>query len=695
MPSLTLSPLLPLPLLSVLAGLFCLVCALSFYKKLTGRWYRLLAFLVLAATMLDPQLVFEDREPVPDTALIIVDRSASQHLAQRKEQTDEALAKLLEKLKSLPRLETRVQETGGSGQDGTLLFQALEQSLADLPPERVAGAFFITDGQVHDIPAQKERLGLKAPLHALITGHDKEHDRRIVLLDSPRFGLVGKEQTLRFRIEETGAQPKPLKAWIRRDGVLIAEGRLSPQEEVRFPVKIDHAGTNIFEIEVEAAPTELTSANNRAIVSIEGIREALKVLLVSGQPHIGERVWRNLLKADQSVDLVHFTILRPPEKQDGTPLNELSLIAFPTRDLFETRINQFDLIIFDRYTHLSILPAAYLNNIVRHVRGGGALLVAAGSEFRGRQGLGTGPLSAILPALPTGTVLEKPFVPRVTAQGQRHPVTRALPDDGTKQPDWAAWLRLIEVQSKSGIPVMADGEGRPLLLLSHEEKGRVALLLSDHIWLWARNIHKGGPYLDLLRPVVHWLMKEPDLEEEALRVKPQAGQVQIERQTLGDVAAPVTLTAPSGQQRTVTLEASSAGLWRRTVPISEEGLYTFSDGSLTAFAHVGPANPREWAQVISTTALLEPISASTGASARRIGQAGNAHVNLPVLLRSATPPRYASEDTMALKDNMSSRLTAISIKPLFSGLHGLLLLAACLVLAWWAEGGFRKPWRRD
>ena len=692
MTSLSLAPLLPLPVLLALMGLFCLVTAIGFYKSLAGRWYRLLATLVLAASLFDPQLVFEDREPMPDRALVLVDRSASQFLAQRKEQTDAALTALLDRLKALPRLETRVQEVNGSGEDGTFLFKALEQSLADTPADRLAGVFFITDGQVHDLPARKDRPVINAPLHTLITGHEKEHDRRVVLLDSPRFGLVGKEQILRFRIEETGGTGKPLKAWVRRDGVLVAEGRLSPQEEIKFPVTIDHAGTNLFEIEIEAAPTELTAANNRAIVSIEGIREALRVLLVSGQPHIGERVWRNLLKADQSVDLIHFTILRPPEKQDGTPLNELSLIAFPTRDLFETRINQFDLIIFDRYTHLSILPAAYLNNIVRHVRAGGALLVAAGPEFRGRQGLGSGPLSAILPALPTGTVFEKPFLPRVTALGQRHPVTRALPDDGTKPPDWAAWLRLIDVQAKAGIPVMSDGEGRPLLLLAHEEKGRVALLLSDHIWLWARNVRSGGPYLELLRPVVHWLMKEPDLEEEALRLKAQNGQLSIERQTLGDTASPVTLTTPAGQQQSLTLEASGAGLWRRSVPVIDWGLYQVKDGALTAFAHVGPANPREWAQVVSTPVLLTPISAATGGGLRRIGQADSTVITLPVILRSGSPNRYASDDTLALKDNNASRLNAISIKPLFGGWHCLLLLTLSLVLAWWAEGGFRKPY---
>ena len=117
------------------------------------------------------------------------------------------------------------------------------------------------------------------------------------------------------------------------------------------------------------------------MVSIDGVRDKLRVLLVSGEPHAGERTWRNLLKSDASVDLVHFTILRPPEKQDGTPINELSLIAFPTRELFQQKINEFQLIIFDRYARQGVLPIIYFDNIARYVRDGGAVLVAAGPDY--------------------------------------------------------------------------------------------------------------------------------------------------------------------------------------------------------------------------------------------------------------------------------------------------------------------------
>ena len=238
---------------------------------------------------------------------------------------------------------------------------------------------------------------------------------------------------------------------------------------------------------------------------------------------------------------------------------------------------------------------------------------------------------------------------------------------------------------------MSDHEGRPLLLLAHEEKGRVALLLSDHIWLWARNVQNGGPYLDFLRPIVHWLMKEPDLEEEALRLKAQAGQLLIERQTLRDTPQPVTLTTPSGQHQTITLQALRDGLWHATSPAPEWGLYQVRDGALSAFVHIGPANPREMAEVISTPDLLDPISRTTGAAARRIGIAGDTSAHLPIILRHAQAGHYAGEDYMALQDNHGTRLKSVSIRPLFGGGQGLAILLFCILLAWWAEGGFRRP----
>ena len=315
----------------------------------------------------------------------------------------------------------------------------------------------------------------------------------------------------------------------------------------------------------------------------------------------GERTWRNLLKSDANVDLVHFTILRPPEKQDGTPINELSLIAFPTRELFQQKINEFQLIIFDRYARQGVLPIIYFDNIARYVREGGAVLVAAGPDYASPTSIWRTPLDSVLPAEPSGNLTEVAFKPMLTDLGKRHPVTRGL-DGGLADPNWSRWFRIVDTRTVNGTSVMHGPDDKPLMVLSREGEGRVALLLSDHIWLWARGYEGGGPQIDLLRRLSHWLMKQPDLEEEALRLTAGPRKLTIQRQTMADAAGEITLTAPSGTTRTFALDQESPGVWRKTVDANELGLWRATDGKLTALANLGPANPREFSEVTSTTA---------------------------------------------------------------------------------------------
>ena len=414
----------------------------------------------------------------------------------------------------------------------------------------------------------------------------------------------------------------------------------------------------------------------------------MRVLLVSGEPNPGERTWRNTLKSDASVELIHFTILRPPEKQDGTPVSELSLIAFPTRELFETKIDDFDLIIFDRYTQQSILPLAYLQNIVRYVRNGGALFVSAGPEFAGPDGLAGTPLQALLPATPDGQMAEKPFRPQITEIGAKHPVTQTLPGSGSP-PEWGEWTRQILAQSTQGSVVMSGDNAQPLLVLNREGKGRVALLLSDHAWLWARNFRGGGPYLDLLRNTVHWLMKEPQLEEEALRASAKPGTLVIERRTMADNVGALSLTSPSGAKQSVTLEQVGPGLWRREIPISELGLYRVDDGALTGFASVGPANPLEFQDVLSSTNPMSTLSTASGGSVRRIAPATSSAsavtVTLPSIIRTTGTGPLSGSDFIALRDTQSSVVRGTALWPLLLGLAGLALLLAGLLGPWLVE----------
>ena len=558
------APLIPLPLLALLALVLIATGLATLLGRKGSALLRLLAGTLLILALANPSIVREEREKLKDVAVLLIDRSGSQSLSVRETQTNLALAEVKKNLATLPNLDVRIVETTPAGENGTRLFAALESALSDVPPERIAGAILVTDGIIHDIPNTLNALGFRAPLHTLITGLPVERDRRIELLDAPRFGIVGKQQTVRLRVtDNTGNEPVLVK--LRRDGKPAGEGRVQPGQTLSLPVQITHSGANVIELEAEEAPGELTGINNKATIIIDGVRDKMRVLLVSGEPNPGERTWRNTLKSDASVELIHFTILRPPEKQDGTPVSELSLIAFPTRELFETKIDDFDLIIFDRYTQQSILPLAYLQNIVRYVRNGGALFVSAGPEFAGPDGLAGTPLQAILPATPDGQMAEKPFRPQITEIGAKHPVTQTLPGSGSP-PEWGEWTRQILAQSTQGSVVMSGDNAQPLLVLNREGKGRVALLLSDHAWLWARNFRGGGPYLDLLRNTVHWLMKEPQLEEEALRASAKPGTLVIERRTLADNVGALSLTSPSGAKHSVTLEQVGPGKRRLRPP---------------------------------------------------------------------------------------------------------------------------------
>ncbi|AWN39359.1 hypothetical protein [Methylobacterium durans] len=685
--SLSFTPLVPWPVLIGFGMLALLFCVLALVARGRTAALRALVLLLVLGAIANPSLVREDREPVKDVAAVIVDRSGSQSLGDRPAVTDQVRAELQRRFGALTNIEPRFIDVPDSreGDGGTQLFAALSQSLADVPPERLAGVVMLTDGVIHDIPASAAALGLKAPLHVLVTGHPDERDRQIKLLEAPRFGIVGKELTIRAEVMERGGTGNAVVT-VRRDGEQIGRRSVPTGKPFALTTKIEHGGPNVVEIEVEPLPGELTTVNNRAVLPIEGIREKLRVLLVSGEPHQGERTWRNLLKSDANVDLVHFTILRPPEKQDGTPISELSLIAFPTRELFVQKIKDFDLIIFDRYANQSVLPAAYFDNIVRYVQEGGALLIAAGPEFASSASLARTRLSSILPGDPNGRVVEQPFKAALTQTGARHPVTRALPGSEASPPAWGEWLRIVAAQTRPGVqPIMAGANNLPLLALSREDKGRVALLLSDHAWLWARGYQEGGPHLDLLRRLGHWLMKEPALEEEALRAQTtgRGREVRVERQTMADTAEPVTVTGPTGQERTLTLTETQPGLFSATFEASELGLHTLRSGSLVAFVSVGPANPRELTDVFSDTERTRALAEATGGSIRRVADAGG--ISVP-RLQSVRSGRLSGGDWIGFRPSDSAIIRGVEVYPLALGLWALAAIGAALLAMWLVEG---------
>ena len=680
------APLVPDYVVWAAFGASVIISILLLLARSRGASLRALALGLMVLALTNPSFTREDRDPIPSVAALIIDKSPSQDFGDRIAQTEAARKALVDRLNHIPGLEVRVSEAGAADgeTDGTRLFSALSSMLADVPPDRVAGAIMITDGRVHDVPADASALGFNAPLHALITGHKDEIDRRVALTQTPRFGIVNQKQTIGFRIEDQGIAAMTAQVTVRRDGEVLENRAVPVGREIKVDIPIAHAGQNIVEVEAASVPNELTQVNNRAVLSIDGVRDKLRVLLVSGEPHAGERTWRNLLKSDASVDLVHFTILRPPEKQDGTPINELSLIAFPTRELFQQKISEFQLIIFDRYARQGVLPLIYFDNIAKYVQEGGAVMVAAGPDYASPTSIWRTPLDEVLPAEPSGDVTEEPFFARLTQAGERHPVTRGLEGSDTNPPHWSQWFRLVNIKRSSGTSVMDGPDGKPLLVLAREGKGRVALLLSDHIWLWARDYEGGGPHLDLLRRLSHWLMKQPELEEEALRLKVQGRTITVERQTMSDSVSAVTLTAPTGAARTLTLHPDGPGIWNSSVEANELGLWRATDGKLTALTNVGPANPREFQEVTSTTDVLRKLAQATGGEARRLDEGRGLTMPRVVPVRTATA--FQGDDWIGLKMRDASVVRGIGVLPVFSGLLGLLLLIGSLAATWAREG---------
>ena len=671
-------PLLPWMAIWVSLALGLLIIAFGAWRHLAGWWLRGLAVLALVGAIANPSLQQEDRDTLADIVLAVVDETASQRLSDRAEQTEAALADLEAEVAALGADLRVTRLSDGEGDTGTALMGAVQQAMAEAPLGRLAGVFLITDGRAHDLGTE---FNVPAPVHVLLTGRDGDWDRRLSVRNAPAFAILDEEVTLTLRVDDLGAAPDadlvPLEVAV--DGGPPQVFQVRTGEDIDVPLVLPHGGMNVLQFTTPFADGELTDRNNTAIVQINGVRDRLRVLLVSGEPHPGERTWRNLLKSDASVDLVHFTILRPPEKQDGVPVSELSLISFPTRELFLEKIDDFDLIIFDRYKRRGILPSIYLDNVRQYVEDGGAVLIAAGPDFATADSLARSPLGTIIPAVPTARVIEEGYAPQITDIGARHPVTEGLeryaPAEG-----WGRWFRLVDVTQNSGDVVMSGLDDRPLLVLDRVGQGRLALMASDHAWLWDRGFEGGGPQLELLRRLAHWMMKEPELEEEALSATAEGQTMTVIRRTLGDTVGAVTVTNPDGSEQVVPMTEVSPGRWEATVEGPEIGLYRLAQGEHDAVIALGPAAPREFIETIADATALSPLVDQRRGGIWSVSD-GGADVRR---VREGRPA--AGRGWLGITPRQAYVTTDVRINPLVPAWAFLLLAGLLIVGAWLREG---------
>lgn len=697
------APVVPVAvLLAACVGLAAML-GFAFMRSARGGILRGLAFGVILLALAGPRYQQEVREPQRDVAVIVLDRSASQDIEGRRAQSDAALRVLSDSLGADDTLDLRIVESHGDdnasmgempGDTGTRLMTALVRAAGGIPRNRYAGGILITDGQVHDMDDEAALAGLpEGPLHVLLSGERDAFDRRLIIEQVPGYGLVGKASELIFRVEQTAGHGRsPIPVTLSVDGIKRETMTVQPGDSTAVNVTLDHAGASVVELRAASVEGELSGVNNVGVASINAVRDRLRVLLVSGKPHAGERTWRNLLKSDPSVDLVHFTILRPPNKSDFTPIDELSLITFPTFELFDLKINEFDLIVFDRYTVRHVLSAMYFHNIRNYVEQGGALMLAVGPEYAGRRSLYETPLGSILPARPSGEVIEQAFLPRLSDNGRRHPVSAGLSKSGAgdemgedvRDPTWGRWMRQVDTSLSSGTVLMEGQGGRPLLVLDRKGEGRVAVLTSDHLWLWARGYEGGGPQAELVRRLAHWLMKEPTLEEERLSAERQGDQLIITRRSLSNVAPVVRVTPPGAvgdvQSQTLALEASAPGEAVGRFPVHMPGVYRVEDGALSAFAVVGSLNPLEYRDLRATPAMLQPLVAQSHGGLWWLRD------GMPDVRRVRPGRDTAGDHWLGLRANEAYVVTGLAEVALLPGWLAATLAFGFLFAAWRREG---------
>ncbi len=670
-------PLIPWLVLWGLVGVAVVLWGV--YVALRGKaWlFRALAMTVLAIALANPQWIQEQREPLKDIVAVVMDRSESMNFRGRTETAQAAYDAIRKEIEADDTLELRIAETD-PGADGTDMYIALQSALSDAPRERIAGAVMITDGQIHDIPQDTKDAQKLGPIHAMIVGGDDEIDRNIEIQSAPSFSIIGQRLQMRVQVNDPSATTVPVSITINGEAQPNQTVKVGEPQMISFT--LDQRGENLVVLSVDGIPNELTLANNLASARLSGVQDRLRVLLITGEPHAGARVWRDLLKSDPAVDLVHFTILRPPQKSDNVPTEEIALIAFPKAQLFREKLDEFDLVIFDHELRPQVLEEAYLDRVARYVEQGGALLVAAGPPYPGSYMLYNTPLGGVLPGRATGEIVDGKFVPQLTTLGKRHSVTATLSTDG-----WGPWMRYMKMEAGNAEALMQTPDGHPLLLLKRVGKGRVASVMSDQLWLWARGYDGGGPYAELIRRTAHWLMKEPELEEELLKLEAGASpEIKARLQTMSDTPGKLVLTGPDGKNVETDWSLTSPGHYQATLPANGLGLYRAKSGKLSAVTLRGPTHPREYLDLRATADKIQPLATATLGGVYRLGADGTP--NLPRMQRVDERGNASGSDWFGLRKRNAYAVRATESTTLLPGVIGMLLACAFMMLAWRREG---------
>jgi hypothetical protein len=663
----TFEPVVPWPAVAIAVAALTVGLALGAWRDRRLLPGRALVTGAIALVLVNPVLRTERRAEQPDIAIAVVDRSASMAIGERRRQADAALAELR---RATPGVAWRRVDVGQAPGEPTRLGRAIDDALADADAERLAGVVVISDGISADRPDARP-LPAGKPLHLLLAGDPATRDRRLIVERAPAYSVAGGDAAVRVRVDDGDAATGPTTTLTQETAGAAPVTRTVPiGEPVTLRVPVTRRGAIDLALTVEPLPGEATLVNNRALVRLNGVTDRLRVLLVSGVPYAGGRAWRDILKSDANVDLVHFTILRLPTSFDTTPPEQMSLIPFPVDELFERHLEDFDLIIFDRFGLSDLLSPLYFDALAGRVRDGGGLLVVAGDEFAAPGGLAATGLAALLPARPAGDPVTTPFQPELTDIGRRHPVTAALGGN------WGRWGSQSSFAVERGQVLMTGAGGRPLLVLDRVGRGRVGLIASTSAWWWSRGVDGSGPRDELLRRTAHWLMREPDLDENRLDVAARGRSITIAAHGV-EPPPTATLTGPDGRARSIPLGTDADGSRRGSARAATDGLHRVRAAGRTRFVLAGDS--AEFAEMRPRAMPIAAAAAATGGGVYWLQR------GMPAVRRVDRGMPTSGPSWLGLVANRSGAIVAVDTRPLLAPPLALALLAGALVFAWWRE----------
>ncbi|MDC3091077.1 hypothetical protein OA848_01670 [Rickettsiales bacterium] len=690
--------------------IFLTIIIFSLINKSSGIFLRLGIFILITLLMLKPGYRIEKIENENDIITFVIDKTDSQKISKRIEEVDKTFNKMLlelTKFKDLDILEividnekitkrlgnieeiisnTKTKEVVNKITKSTDIINNLENSINEYPSQRISSIFILTDGQIHDLKDNANFEKFDVPIYFLLIGNSKIDDTKVSIISHPEFGYLDEKITIQVLANDFKADENSFLNLTIQNGTFSEKKLKVPNNDVKnIELKLKNHGPNFIKVTTPNRQDELSAVNNSQLINISGVRKKLRVLLISGAPYMGTRVWRNFLKSDTSVELIHMTVLRPPEKNDNTPLEELSLIPFPVKELFEEKLSNFQLVIFDNFEGKKVLTPLYFQNLINFVDKGGAILEITGPSYNSKSSLFKTEIGRILPGIPSGKLIQKEFKPQLTDLGKKHPITESL---FIKNKDFGTWFQMndiLEIDDDSQV-LLSGVNNKPLLAVKKVNDGRIAQIYSHNIWLWSkRENNQGGPYNLLIKNLAHWLMKEPTLEENKLELSFVNNSILIEKSFLrkpDPEKLKITIIDPNGIKFEKTLNKSKENRYTAIINNKKDGFYLVYDGEIEKGINTSNENKRELQDFHLTDNIIKKSEISNIFS-KAVWI--NDH-NIPVFEENINISSKEKKDkALYIKRNQNSFVEEIENKQLLNPAIILLLIIILFYFCWKKE----------